>query len=320
MNNNNNSGSSGGSNKAATTFINLLNNNTNNNNNTNKNANNNTTASCPGCNSCAVLATTTIMALEPPPALLLPEYNIASARYHWHMPGRLPTTELQALYQLRDVQDQIRVLTNFNLVPELSFPGNILELLSKLVPYPVPARLPLLLSAAFTAESPPPTHFFADNVEIGVCAINKHDKFDVDLPWYLRTFELHTDWRSLPNFTRQPPLRVMQMLDQLCLESQSLTMATSAMEDKPFPAPVDAMPLHQIQMLSNNYPEEIVLEILRDFGIITRSALSELPHTVLASIQTGRKILVNRDLLSGLYQKSTLRWLIKRYGYDRLLP
>ena len=313
-NNNNNSSSS----KAAANFVNLLTGSTttNNNNINNNNNNNNSVAGAP----VVVVAGAPVVAVEPPPAALLPEYNIASGRYQWHLPGRQPTAELQALYQLRDIQDQIRVLANFNLVPELSFPGNILGLLANLTPYPVPARLPLQLPAPVTSYAPVDyTHFYSDDVDRGVCVSTKHDRFDVDLPWHLRHFELHVDWRTLPGLTRRPPLRVMQMLDQLSLETQSLTMSTSAMEDKPFPGPIDTLPLYQIQALCDGFAEEIVLEILRDFGIIMRSALSELPYAVLVAIQSGRRISVNRAMLAELYQKATLRWLTKRYGYDRLV-
>ena len=323
MNANNNSSSS----KAAANFVNLLNGTANMNNSSccghattttnNNNINNSSMAGAP-----VVVGATAVAAVtaEPPPAALLPEYNIASGRYQWHLPGRQPTAELQALYQLRDVQDQIRVLANFNLVPELSFPGNILELLANLTPYPVPARLPLQLPAPLTSSTPIDyTHFYSDDVDRGVCVSTKHDRFDVVLPWHLRHFELHADWRTLPGLTQRPPLRVMQMLDQLSLASQSLTGSTSAMEDKPFPGPIDTLPLYQIQALCDHFADETVLDILRDFGIIMRSALSELPYAVLVAIQTGRRLSINRALLAELYQKATLRWLTKRYGYDRLV-
>jgi hypothetical protein len=268
---------------------------------------------------------------------LIPFFNKIYKNSNWNIHGALPLQELKAISQLRSDQDKLSILTVFSKVSSnLSFSSDILDMLMHLVPYPIPVRGALVLPKPYEACE----NFFSDDCSVFSEQYNTfsdrsskfqydgfiHDYFNVNIPWTLKKYEINTNWREVSDFNPSIPFR--QMLDQLSIGSYNLLRESdckSKNEEKPFPplflSCIDTIPLRKLAELSNNYPQDIALEILRDWGIILRDALSNLPSEILGDLLAcgGCKMIINRLILKNVYEKATLRWLTKRYGWERLV-
>jgi hypothetical protein len=268
---------------------------------------------------------------------LIPLFDKVYKNSNWNVPGALPLQELKAISQLRSDQDKLSILTVFSKVSSnLSFSSDILDLLMHLVPYPIPVRGALVLPKPYEACE----NFFSNECSVFSEQYNTyndrsskfqyegfiHDYFNVDIPWTLRKYEINTNWREISDFNPTIPFR--QMLDQLSIGSYNLLReidVKSKNDEKPFPPPflscIDTLPLKKLAELSNNYPQDTALEILRDWGIILRDALSNLPPEIIGDLLAcgGCKMIINRLILRSVYEKATLRWLTKRYGLERLI-
>ena len=269
---------------------------------------------------------------------LIPLLDQIYKNSNWNIPGSLPLQELKAISQLRGDQDKISIFTAFSKITSgLNFSSDILDMLMHLVPYPVPVRPTLVLPAPYQVSQnffrggcgdvfTEQYNTFSDKSSKFQYDGFKHDFFNVNIPWTLKRYEINTNWREISDFTPIIPFR--QMLDQLSVGSYNLlreTDSTSKNDEKPFPPPflscIDVFPTRKLTELSKNYPQHIALEILRDWGLILRDALSNLPSDIIGDLQAcgGCKMIINRLILKNVYEKATLRWLTKRYGFERLV-
>jgi hypothetical protein len=142
------------------------------------------------------------------------------------------------------------------------------------------------------------------------------------LPEALRTAELDTCWSERPEFGgRRPSEAFVRLLDQTALGSRGNHMESPAIPgDLVFPPPfsIEALPYMALARLSTAFPEALALEILRDWALILRNALSGLrprrggeERLLLYSYHT-------RSELAAGYERAVLRWLVQRLAFERL--
>ncbi len=137
-----------------------------------------------------------------------------------------------------------------------------------------------------------------------------------ELPEQLRVAEVNTCWSERPEFGGQrPSLAFARLFDQTTLGSQNRMEPPTAPGDMTFPAPfsIEAIPWVALARLSTTFPETLALEILRDWGLILRSALSKLKQP------RGREAcFYSRGELALCYERAVLRWMIQRFAFERL--
>ena len=250
----------------------------------------------------------------------LPSFRKAQARGNW-TEATAPLNEIRAIGLLRNDADQVRIWNIFSERDRLSFCGDVLNMLKGLVPYPIPA-VAVQWPTAIMANDDDDDDI--NNIErvmhVNVHDGGGHDHFCVDLPEWLRRAELNTDWSQISEFAGSPSPEITRMLDQVCLGSTSLSTAG---DSRPFPAPfalgIEKMPWKEVGHLCTLFPVPIAVHILRDWGLIIRGALSTLPHHIMVALQQGgTRVHVPRHVLRAAYERSTLGWMLQRYGTDRL--
>jgi hypothetical protein len=145
------------------------------------------------------------------------------------------------------------------------------------------------------------------------------------LPEALRTAELDTCWSERPEFGgRRPSEAFVRLLDQTALGSRGNHMESPAIPgDLVFPPPfsIEALPYMALARLSTAFPEALALEILRDWALILRNALSGLPRPRRGGEE--RLLLCShcyytRSELAAGYERAVLRWLVQRFAFERL--
>jgi hypothetical protein len=231
------------------------------------------------------------------------------------------------------------VLNVFSYVTRLSFPGDIIQMLLQMKPYPIPASR--VKSQADFGGGMKPTLF--QDLDYGY-----------ELPTEFRRWELDTDWGQLPAFKGiTPPTKILRILDQICAGTATSDLRHNGglfqvATGTPHPAShphlfqdgAEELPLAQIAALCSQHPEDTAVEILKDWGIIMRSAwahlaarvgsahnqlqvnLQRLTLDVQAGHQSGggapRSNPAARPLKAAAYQQATLAFLVQRLGRDRL--
>jgi hypothetical protein len=251
----------------------------------------------------------------------------------------IPIEALHELFVLRSEEDMLNVLTVFSNVPRLSFPGDIIQMLLRMKPYPVPASR--VKSRADLGSGMEPTLF--------------HDlDYGYDLPDESRRWELDTDWGQMPAFKGiAPPTKFLRILDQICAGTGTSYLehsGTLSLDGRNRIHPVkhphlfqdgsEELPLAQIAALCEQHSEDTATEILKDWGIIMRSAwshlsarvgsdhpelrvnLQRLTLDVRAGHESGggarRSNPAARPLKAAAYQQAALAFLVQRLGRDRL--
>ena len=182
----------------------------------------------------------------------------------------------------------MRIHRAFSGMGTLRFAGDVLRGLMKLTPYPVPAeRVPdPVVTATAAGEHPGPewTGFGVAQIAEGLA-------------------EHQTDWAERAEFGGQAPSPAFcRLLDQIALPGAGA-----------FPSPFEAdgaVPWGALALLARMEPEPLALEILRDWGLILRAAL--MPWDPPSS-RASRAALAHR------YERATLRWLVQRMAFERLL-
>jgi hypothetical protein len=141
----------------------------------------------------------------------------------------------------------------------------------------------------------------------------------VGLPEALQVAERNTCWAERPEFGgRCPSAAFARLFDQTGLGSQSHRTEEPPRipGDLVFPAPfsIEAIPWVALGRLATTFPEALGLEILRDWCLILRSALSRLRPS------RGGEVYYSRSELALCYERAVLRWLIQRFAFERLRP
>ena len=135
----------------------------------------------------------------------------------------------------------------------------------------------------------------------------------------LRTAELNTCWSERPEFGgRRPSEAFVRLFDQTTLGSRSTHMEPPVIPgDLVFPPPfsIEAIPWVALARLSTTFPETLGLEILRDWGLILRSALSGLRTRRFGEERIHS---YSRGELAVGYERAVLRWLVQRFAFERL--
>ena len=243
----------------------------------------------------------------------LASYRRAYVRGQWDA-APMPLAHMKAISLLRSNEDQVLIWNVFAQRESLCFCGDVLKLLTGLVPYPIPAAI-TATPAEFYLEPDAEPRNMSVHVHTGA-----HDNFCVNLPVHLRRAELNTDWSEVPEFMGRTPCgEFTRMIDQLCLGSESLAVRDAF--PPPFVYAIEKMPMAALGHLYCYFPTSLAVRILQDWALIMRSALSRgLPHHILTAMQQngGTKVHVPRGDLRVAYEQATLEWLTHRYGRERL--
>ena len=124
------------------------------------------------------------------------DFQRAYERGAWGLMG-MPTQEMIGISNLRSDDDQKRIWRAFVEQPRLSFCGDVLHLLMRLRPYPIPATRVGLPPPAFRWET-------GHEGTIRVASPNVHTgditNFSVPLDETLRQYELNVDFAEIPEF------------------------------------------------------------------------------------------------------------------------
>jgi hypothetical protein len=237
-------------------------------------------------------------------------YRQAFTRGGWA--HAFPADLLRELRTLKSDADQLQIWNVYARHPRFAFCGDVLSFLKSLVPYPVPANHVRWPGADRGQEEEAST-----SVNLYAHDGGGQDVWAVDLPESLRKAELNTDWSQFPEFVgHQPAVEVLRMLDQVSLGSRDPGGFVA-----PFASGLERMPFVEVGGLCAFFPTHIAVHIVRDWGLILRSALSHLPAEYLARMQQhwgAARVHVPRRVLQGAYERAVLAWMIQRYGKDRL--
>jgi hypothetical protein len=225
---------------------------------------------------------------------------------------------MRAVCQLKHANDVVQVLRAFGKPEQLRFSGQLLQMLMNVTPYPMPVRPAAAAEAHMEEEESIPYVVGASLSSDALWHEGPLTFFNVDLPAHARRWERNTDWSEVKEFASKPPSAAFaRMLDQLCLGSRYL-----GAHEKTFPpllGVAEALPLSKLGVLSAKFAPDVALQILEDWGVMLRQALSRLPAPVLAALKSGERVHVSRALMQTLYEQAALEFWVQRLGYDKLL-
>jgi hypothetical protein len=228
------------------------------------------------------------------PERCLPVYRACFQRFQWQTLTQGMVEALQAISDTKAEADQCLIWEALNHFPEnVKFPGQILDFLTGITPYPMPVH-----PGAQPRVKMEGTPLFETDLNIHPGPLTN---FNVYLPDSMKRHELHTDWYEVSHFqNHRPPPDFSKMLDQLEVGS-ALNPGTAGHFYPPFG--LTPLPWRRLSNLAT-FPCELAIQILKDWAIILRrhgGLLGPLP-----------------DQRKGGVERVVIKFLVQRYGYDRL--